>query len=280
MWLPSTRFTLFSVLLVSFAAASSYPPNGDQIDGVPAIELRTTDPACEIIGNQDMYGLGIRIGIYLQLLTTVLIDAFGSPDHAVSITPGNLWFLIAMFVGLANFARDPSFNAAEGYIIVSLGSGITLAIMGGTMSLNPENIKEGCLSSFSRYILWALWKGYSTRFWWEFLDSPQKTGCDSFGWLFVKVKLFGWFRVFHKVLNICEWVVWGILVFPYPFGLILLLYFLVHLDTRGWGVSKFTIFIDYLFVPIGTVHYIVFGPVTVSFTFYTYYYKGGYKNNT
>ncbi|KAF8244988.1 hypothetical protein K440DRAFT_635450 [Wilcoxina mikolae CBS 423.85] len=194
-----------------------------------AVHHRTA-PHCQTPGNQDMYGIGIRIVIYLQLLTTTAVDAFGDADHAASIAPNNLWFLIAMLVALLLMISNNNFRGVEGYIIISLGNGITLTMMGGITKLYPGKIRESCLSSFSRYIVWALWKGVSAVFWWRLLESSLKEDCGIFGWFFGRVGLLGLFRTFHKVFNIVEWTLWLLMMAPYPVGLVLLIYFLVSLD--------------------------------------------------
>lgn len=208
---------------------------------------RSPAPACSpISGNQDMYNLGIRIGIYLQLLSTAFVDCFGQPDDAAALGPTNLWFLIALFVALVSATWA---NAAGGlqvvqqYIIIALGNGISLTLLNGTLRLYPEELAEGSLAALSRFVIWGLWKVYTADFWWRTVGTmpPSPDGCPAFGRFFEAVELTGWFRTLHKVFNLVEWLAWGIRVSPYPFGVILLTVLLVRrIDTKP--VSKFVVF--------------------------------------
>lgn len=221
-----------------------------------------------------MYGLGIRVGVYIQILTTALIDSFGTPTHSASLSAVNLWFLIALFAALSTILWSPDYYSVEGYIIISLGNGITLIMLGGTLRLYPSNLKDSGLSSFARFILWGVWKMYSAVFWWASLDRATVRPCEvtAVGWFFGNVSLIGWFKTFHKFLNVIEWSIWLFMgIFPYPFGIVLLVYFLYKLDTAKWhpesgkSASRTLIFIDYMFVPIGELHDIVFGKARVCF---------------
>lgn len=232
---------------------------------IPAIATRIryggekNDGSCDIVGNQDMYGIGIRVGIYLQIFITAMVDAFGTPEHAASIAPANLWFLVAMFVAISTYAWNEGLPAVEGYLLISLGDGITLTVLGGVTKLNPEELEESCLYSFSRYLVWGLWKIYNATYWWK---DPSVTKCGATGWLFTSVSLLGWFRVFHKILNLIEIIFWLFAVAPYPFALMWLVYALIRLDTSDWGnkkVSKWTMFCDSWFVSTGEMHKIAYG---------------------
>jgi hypothetical protein len=176
-----------------------------------------------------------------------------------AIAPGNLWFLVALFAALLFIMDEFEFQPIEGYIIVTLGNGITLTVLGGTQKLNPSTLREGSVLSFSRYILWGLWRGLSTYFWWKRLDTATPSRCSALGWLFVGTNLMGWLWIFHKVLNIMEWVAWTILVVPYIVALLALLRALHRLDPAYVGVSKTAVFCDYFFVPVGELHDVVFG---------------------
>lgn len=221
----------------------------------------------ETEGNQDMYGIGIRLGIYLQLTVTTIVDVFGSSMYSTALAPTNLWFLFALFVGLLTMLRSREDLAVDSYIIISLGNGITLVLLGGTLKLNPDNIPEGALTAFSRFLIWALWKVASSVYWWYTLDISKKTqGCSTFGWFLVNVSLVGAFRTFHKMFNALEWACLAFLVLSYLLGILLLTFLLWRrINTSHWdpSISKYVIFCDYIFVPIGQLHQIVFGPVSI-----------------
>jgi len=47
---------------------------------------------CQIIGNQDLYGIGIWVGVYLQLISTTFVAALGSRQLAGTISSTNICF--------------------------------------------------------------------------------------------------------------------------------------------------------------------------------------------
>ncbi|KAI5837078.1 hypothetical protein DFP73DRAFT_636416 [Morchella snyderi] len=223
---------------------------------------------CMVAGNPDMYGLGIRIGIYLQLLTSAFVDSFGSQDHRSALGPVNLYFLMAIFTAMMISMWTNNFDIVGGYIVLSLGNGITMTLLGATIKLDPRKIKEGSLAAVSRLVSWAMWKCCGAIFWWYLLDHSRTAyapSCTRLGWIFGPIELSGWFQTFHKVLNTAEWTVWLVGVLPYLFGIYLLLSFLIGFESYEWHgqrVSKLLLFCDYLFVPIGEIDEIVFGDYT------------------
>ncbi|KAF8466336.1 hypothetical protein BDZ91DRAFT_680976, partial [Kalaharituber pfeilii] len=221
-----------------------------------------------IPGNQDMYGLGIRLGLYLHLIIIALSDILDSNKNSLALTPNTLWFLIALFAALLTMLQNAETYAIETYIVISLGNGITSILLGGTIKIDPLTLEEAYLTSFGRFMVWGLWRVLSTLYWWSAIDVSSKSDqstCGNFVWFFLPVNLFGGFRTFHKVMNVFSWV--GLIhsILPYFVGTILLLYLLLRrIDTSKWasqGVSKFMICIDYLFVPIGELRKVVFGNI-------------------
>lgn len=59
-----------------------------------------TDSRCTWQGNSDIYGLGIRIGLYLQWIATVIATAF-VPDQMLGTTTANTVFVIFSVATLA-----------------------------------------------------------------------------------------------------------------------------------------------------------------------------------
>lgn len=228
------------------------------------------DPSCSIAGDQDMYGLGVRLGIYMQLLTTTVVDVFAQPEDAANLTPTNLWFLVAVFVAVQlRRLLSTSSNVAEAYIVISLGNGITLTILAGTLRLHPEGLKENSFTAMCRFLAWGMWKTCSVRFWWVVLDRLESSPCPAFGWLIAPVRLDGWFRIFHKALNTTEWAIWLILFLPYVAGIFFIASCVCQL--RDPPKARGRIVLDLPFVPVEDMHRIIFGNSRVSsLRFYVY----------
>lgn len=92
-----------------------------------------------------MYGLGVRIGMYIQLVTTIIVDLFVHPRDAADLVQINLWFLMAVFVAAqARRVLSPGSNLAEAFIVVSMDNGINLTLLTGTLRLE---LRETCLAA-------------------------------------------------------------------------------------------------------------------------------------
>jgi hypothetical protein len=90
---------------------------------IPAIQNRDdangTLQTCDIEGNADIYGIGIRIGFYLQVLASG-IALVVRPDDAKGFFATNAWFQIGLFVALIYNSANDSIYAVEGFIAVNM----------------------------------------------------------------------------------------------------------------------------------------------------------------
>jgi hypothetical protein len=77
---------------------------------------------CEISGNSDMYGLGIRIGFYLQWLSSP-VSAWIAEKETSSLRSANALFKTATFIGLIIETVLNHLDVVEIYIILLLGFG-------------------------------------------------------------------------------------------------------------------------------------------------------------
>jgi hypothetical protein len=70
------------------------------------------DSECGFQGNPDLYGLGIRLGIYLQAIATILTNAFVS--EAVSdYRDNNTIFLFALLIAVAKSAPTAQYRPSK-----------------------------------------------------------------------------------------------------------------------------------------------------------------------
>ena len=71
---------------------------------IPAISTasraRSKLGCIEIEGNRDMYGIGIRIATYLQVVMTVFAELYVDYPYATALTSVNLWFLWALIIAM------------------------------------------------------------------------------------------------------------------------------------------------------------------------------------
>lgn len=224
---------------------------------------------CRINGNQDMYGLGIRIGLYLQLAVVAFADIAMDQKYAIGQTPAILTFLIAMFVALITMLWSPNTYAVENFLVITMGNGITSILLGGTTRLDPLELVETYFTSFLRFLLWGVWRATSSAYWWTLVNSRYKAmdpGCQSHAWLVFEVQLTGGFQSAHKALNLLSWLGLVHSLIPYFVGTIIFVWTVIVpirsqqiKDAAGRPISRFQLFFDYLFVEIGQLRGVMFG---------------------
>jgi hypothetical protein len=84
-----------------------------------------TDPkhpnwGCTFQGNSDLYGLGIRLGVYLQLLATVLANSFLPDSIREDAQNTNSIIMIAVFAGMATATLQGNMNSVEIFVMSML----------------------------------------------------------------------------------------------------------------------------------------------------------------
>jgi len=74
-------------------------------------------------GNTDMYGLGVRIATYIQVLVGL---AATTPGASRGVLIGNIAFLSAFTTAVWVMLRNPSTDTLDLYVVIVLGNGLTM----------------------------------------------------------------------------------------------------------------------------------------------------------
>ncbi|KAJ4171064.1 hypothetical protein NW754_007208 [Fusarium falciforme] len=161
------------------------------LHGQTPLPLAVRDEGCGFEGKSDLYGLGIRLGIYMQWLSTFVTDF-------ESLTP--LWetysiFIFAIFIAiLVLTAEERPTHTAEMSIL-------TYIVFGGAYMMLPANMRMRKVTSsngkalLNHYAAMNLISGIvACYFFWFWLrgmhgDNFLATPCGSYGFLFAKVSL-------------------------------------------------------------------------------------------
>lgn len=151
---------------------------------------------CPFAGNADLYGIGIRIGFYLQWISTLLATIF-TPWEEDILRVLNLLVQSAVFLGLILLTRDYNIRAVEPVITIWLLFGALSSLSGSGM--NPL----GRLSGFFRILLYSGVAGYACWFWFSGLDEllEAELNCKTVAF-FGEVPIDGPFRMFNKVVSV------------------------------------------------------------------------------
>ncbi|KAI2626759.1 hypothetical protein GGR54DRAFT_483662 [Hypoxylon sp. NC1633] len=157
--------------------------------------------SCDMIGNADFYGIGIRLGLYAQSLTTLLVTLFVQEEEGLNRTL-NLLLQLAIFAGTLLLTQKNDIHAFEVVLVFWL-------LVGALSSLTGDGISA--VDSFSgvcRVLFYIALSSYGCWFWFIGLDTMQETSCTQIAF-FGGSTLDGWFQTFGKVVAVLGFVVAG-----------------------------------------------------------------------
>ncbi|KAG4436666.1 hypothetical protein IFR05_007845 [Cadophora sp. M221] len=155
---------------------------------------------CSFSGNADMYGLGIRLGFYLQWYGTILAT-WVARHEVTGMRLYSFFFVVAMFLALIIQTNRNNLRPVEIYIILLLTFGgylhfvplyVWRLLVGCDPDLDPtRHPRVGVGKIFSRLnfsllvtvCIFQLW------FWIGKVPPLGHEGCTEFGFLFARVRL-------------------------------------------------------------------------------------------
>ena len=163
---------------------------------------------CTFVGNSDVFGVGIRIGYYAQVLAIWFSNCFYQHEAKVLRATNNLFLLAVIVAGIIYFGNAAQTHAIEAFLLLQIG--LTVALVG---------IQEVTHLQSSRYLyvsderlllrigIFAFGGVFNALFWWKGLDVMLATPCNGFSkegagtyaWYVTKVSLYGWLRTLMEV---------------------------------------------------------------------------------
>jgi len=179
--------------------------------------LSTTDnidsrPDCGLDGNADFYGLGIRLGIYLQWITSLLANLFLKESIEGSLETNTI-FLLAVFVATLYATAHNSLHAAEAIVLLHLCFGFLFSILSiwghRTRSTNDNPIRFPLLGSFFRLTLSAAICAYSVWFWFSGQRLLSVESCPAYTFMFAPENTEKGLRIFYQVQSSIFVVLYG-----------------------------------------------------------------------
>ena len=227
------------------------------------INRKKVKEECPMIeGNADMYGIGIRVAIYLQMVYTALVQCL-SPKNMALVGPINIWFLFALLVVMfAQIGANIDMHPAGLCVEYLLGYGLKHLVLGPVFREIPEALAhENQFTSLSRVVVGGLWLGCSSNLWWSVYSRTiyDTNECYPVGWDWV---------YYVRAINILEWCDFATLLLPQLWTITITVYLtLTRLDvesqytcrTRDFP-SKLRIFLDCLFIfPSGDLNWLIYG---------------------
>lgn len=197
------------VAFVQVGEAAAIRAETEHHEGLPQRQAlpQTRDVECGIPGNPDIYGLGIRLGLYMLWIATMFTYEF-LDDEVSNALDTNLIFFFS--IGVATFvlsSQTPKPYVEEIYILLCI-------FFGGFWSLAfPNSIASFSMFGMSiRCYLMAGMASYAIWYWFTGMDALRRQPCGSHVFLFAKVDLFGRARTFFKVASILNILVPGLYI--------------------------------------------------------------------
>ena len=157
---------------------------------------------CAFDGNADMYGIGIRIGFYLQWYGTILASWL-APSEVPGFRFSISIFIAATFVALLiQIIRDvSSLEVVEVYIILLLTFGyylffVPLFIWRLLTRCNPAfdpsrypRVPSGAVFSVLNFLLLVAVASFQLWFWYARVPALDQRTCQEYGFFFAKERL-------------------------------------------------------------------------------------------
>lgn len=161
-----------------------------------------TQPVCGFSGNEDIYGTGIRIGIYTQILAVWFANYF-SKVEAQNLRDGVTIFSLAFCVVAVIFAADKNnVYAVDVFIILQILAYSCIMGVRAKSSYNAKNFKSTVGRKVLNETINLTMVCLQFWYWWTGLDQMKETPCGTWLMYVVKTDMFGWARIVMKIFSV------------------------------------------------------------------------------
>ncbi|KAG8993042.1 hypothetical protein FRB90_000808, partial [Tulasnella sp. 427] len=204
---PHAFMTLACLLaLSSLSLAHALPSLSPPSPTTPLpFHLPRADPieTCGFEGDDNTYGLGIRLGLYLQWLSTMACNVLGlfEPEEARSMKSINLCFQASVFGGLLDITITRGRTQDAGQLYAAEIWVILCLCIGGVLTVGPEPAKRAyVVHDVCQQLLNIAMSSYAIWFAFTGMDQMAHPPCSHFTFFFARVDMYHWFRQFWKVV--------------------------------------------------------------------------------
>ncbi|KAL9612998.1 MAG: hypothetical protein Q9167_002431 [Letrouitia subvulpina] len=168
-------------------------------------------------GNPDFYGLGIRVGIYLQWSTAILANYLHTDGISENLDT-NATFLLALFVALATATAGAKVRPEEVAVLLQLCFGFLLAVLSiwghrlvaDKRKKPAEPIRFPLMGSFFRLTLATAICAYAVWYWFVGVKRLEVAECPAYIFMFAKANIGGGIRFFLQAQTILIMIPVGI----------------------------------------------------------------------
>ena len=212
--LPKYLYVLLFFCLVAAGAAAAFDSSRSTFEG--EWQSKQLDPrasTCTHVGNSDLYGLGVRLGVYLQLFSTLMANHF-LVETSNAAWDTNAVFLVAIFIATVKSSVGSDRIAAfEAFVMVQMLLAFVLAVF--TVSgrrwrqfdllvRNGESRFKGSpLGAFTRSVLTTAIACYQVWFWFRGAHQLDRVAlCNSSVFLFTQISIGSGVTAVFKILAV------------------------------------------------------------------------------
>ena len=96
--------------------------------GVNEIESRALSQDCTTALASDLYGLGVRLGVYFQWLSAWVSNSF-IPDEIIGGLDANAMYLFALLISIVSSTSNTQMTLMDGLVLMWLCAGTTGSVM-------------------------------------------------------------------------------------------------------------------------------------------------------
>ncbi|KAF5707583.1 hypothetical protein FMUND_11017 [Fusarium mundagurra] len=143
--------------------------------------------SCDITGDDDLYGIGIRLSLYLQW-ATVLIATWIAPNEAFyARTLGNIITIAVLANAIRSIASAESgLVAVEWWIVMST----TFLLQIGNLPFSRHLLAESATSLGLTAVVWVVVIGLNCWVWFTAVEAGAREGCDVIIFLFRPISIY------------------------------------------------------------------------------------------
>jgi hypothetical protein len=192
--------SLFNLIIFSSAVThtEAYPFMPSSYSNSTTTTSTSSAPSCGFDGNADIYGPGIRVGVYTQTLAVFITKYFALSD-AHSLRDAITVFSIALFsVSIVLAINNSTTFAVEFFIVVQILSWNCLTGVRARSTYSSATFKNRTFRVLFTEALNVAALVMHMWFWFTGMDLMKTTPCGTKVFFFGKVDIEGWFRQLMK----------------------------------------------------------------------------------
>lgn len=210
-----SRFPFLAFILVLYASKTATAFTSQNIP------KRQVDQniECGFEGNNDAYGIGIRLAMYIQWITCLLISCFFKAGASSVIVITNC-FQLSMIIALLylTIQQGSDLQVSEAYLMLTIcAGGVTTSGIIDVRLLHRFDRKDAeaytaALGSAVQFFVQLVVLAYAIWLLFTGMDSMQHPPCSTSGFFFARVNLYHWVRTVFKVIFVSG--ILGLLIVP------------------------------------------------------------------